>query len=97
MSSFTFHPDAERDLDGAATWYETQKPGLGRQFRKAVDTALSSIRLTPYAYPRIHGLFRRFVVRRFPYSIVYLPQDGMIYIVTISHSHRDPAHWQKRL
>jgi len=31
-------PEAERDVRGAFSWYEEQKPGLGRDFISALDT-----------------------------------------------------------
>jgi toxin ParE1/3/4 len=97
MSRFVFHPGAERDIDEAATWYEIQQEGLGRQFRETIEAAFESIRLNPTAYARIRGPYRRFVVHRFPYNVVYRPSAGALYILSVSHGHRDPAHWQKRL
>ena len=97
MSKFVFHPDAERDIDEAATWYEMQQMGLGHRFQEAIEAALESIRLNPTAYSRIRGPYRRFVVHPFPYNVVYRPSADALYILSVPHSHRDPAHWQKRL
>ena len=97
MSRFVFHPEAERDIDEAASWYEAQQKGLGTRFRSAVESALESIHLTPSAFSRVSGPYRRFVVHHFPYSVVYWPAAEAIYVLSVSHSHRDPAHWQTRL
>ncbi|HEX4861827.1 MAG TPA: hypothetical protein VFV07_11360, partial [Rhizomicrobium sp.] len=62
-----------------------------------VEAALESIRLSPTAYSRIRGPYRRFVIQRFPCNDVYRPSASAIYILSVSHSHRDPTDWQKRL
>ena len=36
-------PDAEAELQSAATWYEEKRPGLGIEFVAVVDRAFQSI------------------------------------------------------
>jgi plasmid stabilization system protein ParE len=47
---------AELDLMRAEDWYEAQQPGLGHEFREAVDATIARIAANPLAYPdRYHG------------------------------------------
>jgi len=40
--------EAEHDLEEAASWYESQKPGLGHNFLNIVEQALNSITQNPF-------------------------------------------------
>lgn len=41
---------AELDLAAAEDWYESQRQGLGGEFREAVDAAIARIADNPLAY-----------------------------------------------
>ena len=43
-------PEAEYDIQNAFEWYESQNPGLGSEFVRAVDACLSGIGRQPLAY-----------------------------------------------
>ena len=56
--------EAEEDLEEAATWYESQQPGLGQQFLDEVLKALETIAEMPLGYSVIYRNTRRAWVRR---------------------------------
>ena len=89
-------PVAERDLAEAYGWYEAQVPGLGSDFLLSIDAALSSIQRTPEMYPIVHKNVRRCLVRRFPYGVFYVVEEGRIVVLGILHARRDPKTWQDR-
>jgi plasmid stabilization system protein ParE len=60
---------AELDLMGIEDWYERQRPGLGHEFREAVDHTISRVAGNPFAYPERYRGARRALLRRFPYVI----------------------------
>jgi len=39
---------------------------------------------------------RRVLVRRFPYSVVYLEKGGRLWVVAVAHAKRKPFYWIKR-
>ena len=51
MTSVVFRRDATRDLEEAYAWYEAQKPGLGEDFRDALDVALDFVTENPLPIP----------------------------------------------
>jgi plasmid stabilization system protein ParE len=51
----------------------------------------------PTLYPLVFGNARRAVLRRFPYSVIYVVRDDELVIAACIHSGRDPIRWQKRL
>lgn len=90
-------PEADLDIEDAFTWYEQQRPGLGSEFIRAVDVAISSIGSNPLAYPLIYRQARRVLLRRFPYALLYIFDSNSISIVGCFHGKRDPKQWQERL
>jgi plasmid stabilization system protein ParE len=90
-------PEAELDLEDAFEWYESQSASLGSEFVRAIDACISSIGRNPLAYQIIHQQTRRVLVRRFPYSLLYIVEDDKIAIIACLHSKRNPNDWQDRL
>jgi plasmid stabilization system protein ParE len=56
-------PEAEQDLLDAASWYEGQRSGLGKQFLDEVVAIFATIAKTPVMYPIVHRNTRRAVAR----------------------------------
>jgi hypothetical protein len=96
-----FHPAAVAEIDAAGEWYDTQLPGLSFELLDAIDDAILLILERPNAWPR-EGMvadreIRRFVMRRFPFSLVYYIADDVIRIVAVAHAKRKPKYWSERL
>jgi len=65
-------PEAEADIGDAATWYEEQTTGLGREFVESIFYAVDALSAIPLLTSRRH---RRRNIRwvypdRFPYRII---------------------------
>ena len=98
MRYVQFLPAAEIEGVEAIDWYEEREPGLGRAFRKSVESAIYSIQLKPLAYPVIHGSkIRHALTYRFPYSIIYSIEIKSILIIAIFHQSRNPMIWRERI
>lgn len=90
-------PRALADADDAATWYERQRPGLGIEFILELDAAIERAAGTPEAYARQYRDARRLLLRRFPYAVYFLFEDGTVEIFAVLHQHRNSSSWQSRL
>jgi plasmid stabilization system protein ParE len=90
-------PEAELDLEDAFAWYESQDPGLGSEFVRAIDACISTIGRNPLAYRLIYQQARRALVRRFPYCLFYIVEEDIIFVIGCFHSKRNPRDWQDRL
>ena len=66
-----FRPEAREDVIQARDWYEKQSAGLGGEFVRALEAAVAVAGRSPDAFPAVSGEFRRVLLRRFPYSLVY--------------------------
>jgi len=92
-----YHDLADFELRDASSYYESELVGLGEAFLTEVEYAVKSIREYPEAAPIIHHFVRQKVVRRFPYSVIYVVDEDGIYILAIANQHRRPFYWSTRL
>jgi toxin ParE1/3/4 len=97
-----FDDEAVEELESAARWYEAHNEGLGIEFVHAVRDALLRIVERPHTWPlRPHVPedlnARHFVLRRFPYTVVYLELETEIRVLAIAHTSREPGFWRGRL
>jgi len=88
---------AELDLERVEDWYEEQQPGVGREFRDAVDAAIARIADSPFAYPDRYRGARRALLRRFPYVLWYRVLEGFVVVLACVHGRRDPRVIRARL
>jgi len=91
-----FHPKARDEFEKSAIFYDGKFPGLGLVFVTEVEIAVSFALAHPDAGVKIFSEFRRIVVRRFPFSIVYRIKGEIVYIVAVAHQRRHPDYWRDR-
>ena len=90
-------PEAERDMTEAYDWYEDRQSGLGMRFLRNVNECFQVICRSPKAFACIHEQYRRHVVRRFPYVVIYECDDDTVTVYSVFHCSQDPSKWRRRL
>lgn len=85
----------------AASWYESEQPGLGLQFYAAVDAAIDLIEegivpLSPLPAEAGEAGAKRLILDRFPYDVVVVERPDEAVVVAISHHSRKPGYWSER-
>lgn len=78
------------DLESAFRWYEIQRHGLGFEFLDCIEVALADILEFPEMHEICYSLFRRGVIRRFPFSIFYTIEEDDIVIHSLFDNRQDP-------
>ena len=68
---FTLLAGAKSELWTAAAYHDKAKPGLGDEFLDQVVAALSRLKAWPHAGHPTDGGYRRRLVRKFPYVLIY--------------------------
>lgn len=96
MNQPHFHPKARGELEKSALFYDGKFPGLGLEFATEVQTAVAFAFAHPEAGTPVSNEFRRVIVRRFPFSIVYRTKGTFIYIIAVAHQRRHPDYWSDR-
>ena len=92
-----YHELAEVELRETIKYYESEVVGLGEAFLGEVAYAVDQIREYPEAAPIVLDVVRQKVVRRFPYSVMYVVDEECIFILSIASQHRRPFYWSGRL
>lgn len=91
-------PEAEDEVLDAMRWYEGRRRGLGLEFVGVVEHALVDIAEAPERFsvwpadPR----YRRAVLDRFPYLVVYEVRPEGIEVVAVAHAKRRAGYWIDR-
>ena len=94
---FIYHPDALAEYADAALYYEERTPGLGADFTREVETAIQCILEAPDRWRSLEEDVRRFLVRRFPYGVLYTIEDDHVLILALMHLSREPGYWRHRI
>jgi plasmid stabilization system protein ParE len=89
--------DALAEAEAAARWYAERSPTAAFAFSEEIDAAESAIMRLPEAWPPFDFGTRRYLLRRFPFSVVYRVEPQRVLIVAVAHAHRRPGYWQLRM
>jgi len=82
---------AKREIETAFLWYERQQTGLGQDFLDCLEIAIRHIVGFPESCPILYSHFRRFVIRRFPFSIFFTMEAKGIIVHAVFDNRQDPA------
>jgi plasmid stabilization system protein ParE len=96
MTKIEFHPEAQLELENARRWYRERNQIAARAFLTEVLRAVTKIAVSPETWPRTRANERRFVLRRFPYSIIYRIRENEIFITALAHQRQRPGYWHSR-
>jgi len=91
-----FHPDVAGEIRASYCWYQEQAKGLGDDFLNELESAYAAVIEFPKAWPLFQKGFRRHLLPRFPFSIIYREKGGDIFVVAVMHNSRKPGYWLSR-
>jgi plasmid stabilization system protein ParE len=89
-------PPAEEEMIEAALSYDLAKAGLGDLFLDDIQHAIDTVREYPELGESVAYGFRRILLRRFPFSVIYLVESEEIAVVAVAHQRRHPDYWKGR-
>jgi toxin ParE1/3/4 len=97
IAEIAFHPEAAAEFDAALDWYRTKSEQAAGDFLSEVDDAVTSVAEHSLMWPEyVHGT-RRYLLRHFPFLVVYQVNKARIEIVAIAHARRRPGYWSERV
>jgi plasmid stabilization system protein ParE len=95
-SAIDVHPKAIADAQQAYHWYRKENDNAAKAFRLEVERAIDLISKNPLRWPAyLHGT-RRYLLKRFPFSIVYRHTGPSVQILAVAHGRRKPGYWRQR-
>jgi plasmid stabilization system protein ParE len=89
--------EALEETEAAARWYAERSAAAAIAFSEEIDAAESAILRLPEAWPRYDQSTHRYLLRRFPFSVVYRVETNRILIVAVAHGRRRPGYWRSRV
>lgn len=87
---------AENDVADAIEWYLGISAKVAADFLEELSTSFELLKTFPEAFPIVHLDLRMYVLRRFPYKVVYLVSEQVIVVHAVSHHKLEPKKWQQR-
>jgi hypothetical protein len=91
-----FHPEAEEEYLASLSWYGERSPIAATKFESVVEDALKTIGKAPQRWPIYFDNFRKYVLRQFPFSIIYQDFPSEIVVFAVAHAGRRPGYWRER-
>ena len=92
-----YHEGADVDTAEVREYYEAREAGLGDEFVRALQAAISTIQ----ANPKLYGVARLGVrvapLRRFPQLVFYRLMGPDVQVVAVQHGRRSARGWRDRL
>jgi toxin ParE1/3/4 len=96
MRRLRVHPEADEEVIAARKWYEARSEVAAQAFALEIDHAIEQILEAPLRYPVGPRGERRFILNRFPYTILYRISTDYVFITAIAHQSRRPGYWRQR-
>ena len=96
MLKLVFHPDVSHEVKASYNWYQEKAEGLGEDFMNELELAYRAIIEFPQTWPKFQRGFRRFLLARFPFSVIYRKNGNLVYLVAVMHNNRKPGYWLDR-
>jgi plasmid stabilization system protein ParE len=91
-----FHTDALAELKSAISWYLERNEIAAYKFVDEIDNGIESIRSAPKRWPILELNARKFLLKRFPFAIIYRERPTEIQVIAVGHGHRRPGYWRAR-
>jgi toxin ParE1/3/4 len=92
-----YHQGAVADVTNAVAWYRKRNPRVALDFVDELDRARGIICKAPERWPMGNNNTRRFLLWRFPFTIIYSQNELVITIWAVAHGSRRPEYWMHRL
>jgi toxin ParE1/3/4 len=94
---FRFLPLAQQELLEGTAYYTAFGAALGVRFEQALSNAVRAAVAHPERGAPRSKSTRRWLVKGFPYSVIYRANESEVLIVAIAHQRRRPDYWDARV
>jgi toxin ParE1/3/4 len=92
-----FHPDARIEALDAYDWYAERSLNAANAFQEELQKAGIAVQRSPALWARYLFGTRRYLLKRFPFVLVYRVAANRIEVLAVAHGRRQPGYWKNRL
>ena len=90
------HPEAIAEARAARQWYDARNAEAAEAFVAELDLAVARIEEAPRSWPHYLAETHRYLLRRFPFFVVFREVDDRVHILAVAHARRRPGYWRGR-
>lgn len=87
---------AEVDYAESLKWYAERSIEAANDFDAEFDRAITQIAGAPERFPMCDSRHRYFLLRRFPFRIIYRSVASDVLVIAVAHGSRSPNYWANR-
>lgn len=84
------------EVEEAIDFLDNRRPGLGDDFRAEIEQALDLIGRQPKVFSPYADGFRKYVITRFGYLVIFFEFDAFVWVSAVYHGSRNPNYWRHR-
>jgi len=95
-ATLELHLAARDEMHQAIDWYAARNLDAADRFSAALEQAFESIREAPSRWPVVEEGIRHYVLREFPYSIIYAETVHGVFVYAVAHGSRRKSYWTHR-
>lgn len=89
-------PEAQLEIEEAIDWYLARSVRAAEGLLRELDRGFDRIRRSPSACPSFEAETRRYILAKYPYSIIFRQSPERFEIVAVAHHKRRPRYWIAR-
>jgi len=97
MDRVRFFDEAAEEVEQQRAWYRERSEIAEASFLHELDHAITVVTEAPQRWPQYIGGTRRYVFRKFPFSLVYFVEDETVVIAAVEAELKEPGYWTDRL
>ena len=91
------HPAALEEMKSAVAWYMERSETAALNFVAELERGIDQILEAPSRWPHGGQSTRKYVLRRYPFAVVYREKETAVEILAVAHGYRRPSYWKGRL
>ena len=96
MTELVVSSAAEGDYAEALKWYAERSVQAAERFDAELDRAFQSIASDPERFPRCDDRHQYYLMRHFPYQVIFRHYDNRVVVIAVAHTARQPRYWGDR-
>lgn len=96
MAELRICSPAEAEFTDALCWYAERSESIARRFDDEFSQALLLIANDPERFPQVDPRHRFYLMRSFPYQILYRSVGNTVMVIAVAHTARRPMYWAER-
>lgn len=96
MSDLFVCSAAEGEYAEALLWYVDQSVQAAERFDAEFVRSLELIASSPLRFPKCDDRHHFYLMRHFPYQIIYRERNKQWVVISVAHTAREPGYWSDR-